>query len=142
MSEIPEIEMTEDKERMRAYKKAYYQKNKERLADYHLAYRKRKAHEAGKEYRTFIVHCDRNCSACRHPDCIEENMTLEELHSSNALDKSIKEERTRYGDAPKPPTKAEAEINRVEYNRTWSRAKNASRQAAKAKERMRNEREG
>lgn len=33
-------------------------------------------------------------------DCIEENMTLEELRSSNALDKSIKEERTRYGDAP------------------------------------------
>lgn len=123
------------KAKKREYNKEYYQRNKALYAAYHRDYRKRKALEAGKQYRPRGWHCDRNCGSCCHPDCIEENMTLEEFHASNARDKSINEERRRQGNAPMPATEQEREINRVEYNRALSRAKHASRLAEAARQR-------
>lgn len=47
----------------------------------------RKKEQPGKKVR---AKCDRDCLHCPYPDCVQENMSLEELRSSNERDREIR----------------------------------------------------
>lgn len=96
----------------------------------------RKKEQPGKKVR---AKCDRDCLHCPYPDCVQENMSLEELRSSNERDREIRLQRDLGGDPPKRQTKEARRVNAVEYKRAWRRAAWATQSAEKRKEKERND---